>query len=342
MPIVLQLPSVKRNNSIRPQQCPHCPGVTFQRWGQVRKSVKDPQLRMVKVYRYRCTECHRTFRHYPDGITRAQQSARMKKLAVISWSLGLSYRGLEVILSAFGVALSRMSGWRDVQAAGAALRRQLRWQPARVVGVDGAWLRGKGVMVAVDLGNGRLLSIAQIDERQDPAAVAAWLQQLKQQHDIGAIVTDDLSMYPHLAERLGLGHQVCQFHVRRWVGRTCWELERSLPEEWLWVVAEVKALLENMPPQASQRLHELWKQLPGHKRRAGQDTPLEKLRRLLATLMERWERYTTFFHEAELPWTNNRTEQQIGKFKIRAKSTRGYKTEGGRLNGILVSSQTWT
>ncbi len=40
-------------------------------------------------------------------------------------------------------------------------------------------------------------------------------------------------MYANLAEELQLGHQVCQFHVRRWVGRSFWELKNSLPEEWL-------------------------------------------------------------------------------------------------------------
>ncbi len=231
----------------------------------------------------------------------------MKKLAVICWSLGLSYRALSLILTAFGVALSRMSGWRDVQEAGQALRRKLKWKPARLVGVDGAWLDGEGVMVAVDLGDGQLLNIAQIDEK-DKAAVAGWLRELKQRHEIGAIVTDDLGMYANLAEELQLGHQVCQFHVRRWVGRSCWELKNSLPEEWLWVVDEIKELMDYMPPIAPERLHALWKQLPGDKRRSGQDTPVEKLRRLLATLMERWPRYTTFFQDAEIPWTNNLTE----------------------------------
>lgn len=115
-------------------------------------------------------------------------------------------------------------------------------------------------------------------------------------------------MYANLAEELQLGHQVCQFHVRRWVGRSCWELKNSLPEEWLWVVDEIKELMDYMPPIAPERLHALWKQLPGDKRRSGQDTPVEKLRRLLATLMERWPRYTTFFQDAEIPWTNNLTE----------------------------------
>ncbi len=64
--------------------------------------------------------------------------------------------------------------------------------------------------------------------------------------------------------------------------------------------------------------HALQKQLPINKRYACKDISLEKLRRLLATLVEHWERYTTFFQDAELTWTNNLTEQMIGKFKIRA------------------------
>jgi hypothetical protein len=63
----------------------------------------------VQVTRYKCTICKRTFRHYPEGISHAQQSERMKQLAVICWTFGLSYRGVEAILSAFGVSLSRMS-----------------------------------------------------------------------------------------------------------------------------------------------------------------------------------------------------------------------------------------
>jgi hypothetical protein len=68
------------------------------------------------------------------------QIERMKQLAVIYWSLGLSYRGIEAILSAFGVSLSWISGWRDVQAGAEQIKRRKKWKPARVVGIDGAWL----------------------------------------------------------------------------------------------------------------------------------------------------------------------------------------------------------
>ena len=94
MPIVLQLPAVNSTTEERPSHCPYCRGETFQRWGQYRKPLKDPRVRAVAVYRYRCTHCQRTFRHYPAGVGRAQQSVRMKKLAVVCWAFGLSYRAI--------------------------------------------------------------------------------------------------------------------------------------------------------------------------------------------------------------------------------------------------------
>jgi hypothetical protein len=64
-------------------------GNTFQRWGQVTKPVKDVRVRNVKVYRYRCCQCKRTFRHYPQGNTSADQTERLRLFAVLLWTLGL-------------------------------------------------------------------------------------------------------------------------------------------------------------------------------------------------------------------------------------------------------------
>jgi hypothetical protein len=95
-----------------------------------------------------------------------------------------------------------MTSWRDVQAGAEQIRREKRWQPARVVGVDGAWMRGTGVMVAVDLGDGQPLAIGAIDEK-DMAGVTRWLKRLKQEHNIGAIVTDDLGCIEQSPTSLG-------------------------------------------------------------------------------------------------------------------------------------------
>lgn len=335
--IVLQLLKVKRTNSIRPHQCPYCKGETFQRWGQVQKGLKDTKVRTAQVYRYRCNHCKRTFRHYPEGISRAGQSLRMKQLAVIMWSLGLSYRGVEAVLSAFGVSLSRMSSWRDVQAAGEALRGRLQWKMARVVGVDGAWLHGKGILVAVDLGAGELLSIGEIDEK-DPGKVKRWLRELKQRHQISALVTDDLATYKELADDLELTHQVCQFHVRRWVGRRLSQLEEVISADWLWVLEEIRELVDTLPPTGGKRLHEIWKQMPGRTTAPQEErTPLEKLRDLVLRLSRDWQRYIEFYSDPGIPWTNNATEQTIEKLKMRARTTRGYKTSSGLVNAVMVS-----
>lgn len=337
MAIVLQLPSVKRNKSTRPRHCPHCQGETFQRWGKVRKQIKDRKIKSIWLYRYRCTSCRRTFRDYPEGISRALQSERMKLLAVICWSFGLSHRGVEAILSAFGVSLSRMTSWRDVQTQAERIRREKRWKAARVVGVDGAWLGGTGTMVAVDLGDGEPLAIGAVDEK-DMAAVTRWLKRLKQEHNIGAIVTDDLGMYRTLTDKLGLGHQVCHFHVRRWVGRACWELGQKLPEEWLWMIDRIKVIMEDLPGDGGKQLLDLYKQVPGNRKHGQAYTALDELRHLLIRVSESWERYTTFFHDPGIPWTNNLTEQAIGRMKMRARTVRGYKTESGMLNGLMVAS----
>ena len=65
---------------------------------------------------------------------------------------------------------------------------------------------------------------------------------------------------------------------------------------------------------------------------------MDELRQLLIRLSESWDRYTAFFHDPGIPWTNNLTEQTISRMKIRAKTVRGYKTTSGMLNGLLVSS----
>jgi len=73
-------------------------------------------------------------------------------------------------------------------------------------------------------------------------------------------------------------------------------------------------------------------------RRSGRDHSLsavEHLRDLVLRLSERWGENCTFKHEPEVPWTNNLTEQAIGRMKMRARSVRGYKTWAGMQTGLL-------
>jgi hypothetical protein len=137
--VVLKLPDVKRKQAERPQVCPYCQGVTFQRWGGVEKPVRDVHCRRVWVYRYRCCQCRRTFRHYPQGSSRADQTERLKSWAVICWTLGLSHRGVSRILSGLNTRLSHMSVWRDAQEQAQAIQKQNRWRTVRVLGWMVPW-----------------------------------------------------------------------------------------------------------------------------------------------------------------------------------------------------------
>lgn len=339
--VVLKLPDVKRKTEERPRGCPYCEGETFQRWGRVKKPVKDIRVKNVLVYRYRCCQCQRTFRHYPGGNSCADQTERLRFLAILLWKFGLSYRASSLILSGLNVLVSFMTIWRAVQAEAQTIKKRNQWKPVRMVGLDGAYVLGWGgkqpVLVAVDLGTGETMALGYVNEH-DPQAIQRWLAPLVQHHGITVIVTDDLFSYKVVAEKLQLGHQVCQFHVRRWVGKTLKELQETVPKEWLWVLEKVHQLLDTLPPDGSKTLYALWKQLPGRRSSFSQSlSALEQLRDLLLRLCQDWHRYCAFQSEPQLPWTNNQTEQAIGRMKMRARTIRGYKSWPGMEAGLLVS-----
>lgn len=339
--VVLKLKNVKRKSTERPRECPYCEGETFQRWGQVKKKIKDVKVKSVSVYRYRCGHCGRTFRYYPEGTTCADQSERLKQFATICWTLGLSHRGVSFILSGLEVSLAHMSVWRDVQAEAGQRKKQNRKKLVRVMGLDGAYVLGWGekqpVLVGVDLGDGQVVALGHVNE-YDPEAVRRWLEGVVKQLGVSVIVTDDLHTYRIVAEKLNLGHQVCQFHVRRWLGNTLRELRQTVSKEWQWILDEIDQLIEALPVQGDKRLYALWKQLKV--RRAGRGKPLsalDQLRSLLLRLSQHWQSYCTFQYEPQVPWTNNATERAIGRMKMRARTVRGYKSWLGMHNGMLIT-----
>jgi len=150
--VVFKLRNVKRESAERPRQCRYCEGETFQRWGQVKKRIKDMRVNSVKVYRYRCCHCRRTFRYYPEGITHADQSELLKQFATICWTLGLSHRGVSIMLSGLQISLAHISVWRDVQAEAGQRKKQTRKQSVRVLGLDDAYVLGWGEKQAVMVG----------------------------------------------------------------------------------------------------------------------------------------------------------------------------------------------
>ena len=86
------LAQVKTFPDERPDACEYCGSQILTRHGTADKTVTDLYIEKVTTVRYRCSDCGRTFRHYPDGVDRGGQTQRMRGWAALAWALGLSPR----------------------------------------------------------------------------------------------------------------------------------------------------------------------------------------------------------------------------------------------------------
>lgn len=138
-------------------------------------------------------------------------------------------RSVMWVLGFFGIRLCYMTVWRDLQAQAERVRQRMRKRRVRVIGLDGMFGkvrgRGQGVVVAVDMGSGEPAALAKLEEG-DVEAVVAWLRPLVEEMGIRVLVTDDLSAYRVVAEKLGLEHQMCDFHLIWWAGHALKGLEK--------------------------------------------------------------------------------------------------------------------
>ena len=340
MTIHLTLPTVQCVPTTRPTCCPDCGHWHLQRHGTVRKPLRDQHLTSVLVQRYRCMHCHHTFRHYPLGVTAADHSQRLVALLALLWALGLSLRRTALVLSLLGMPTSFLSVWRAVQTVGAGVRR-LPTGSVAVLGVDGTGIRlagaTTGLVVAVDVGSGQVLDLVLGDER-DPAALVAWLRPLVDAHGVEVLVTDDLASYRVAADQLGLDRQGCHFHLARWVGRALAHLECHLEDGWQPTLAAVRRIVRERAPDGDVQLLAIWHTLQDVPHaRAGARTPEARLWLLTLRLSERWQSYRVAAGRGDVPTTNNRTEQAIGRLKVRGRTVRGYKSIEGLLHGCALA-----
>jgi len=120
---------------------------------------------------------------------------------------------------------------------------------------------------------------------------------------VSVIVTDDLARYKVVARELDLEQQVCQFHVRRWVGKALHYLRVSLPEEWHKTIDEVKLLVQALSAEVEKRLVQTYRQIPVNRadRRDEPMTPLEQFRHLVGRLAEDWTKYRVFDWQPLVP-----------------------------------------
>ena len=324
------LPEVKSFPESRPTHCPYCNGVTFQRHGGVNKPVKDLKITKVRVFRYLCIECERTFRHYPEGVDSHDQSQRLRALAALLWGLGLSHQNISYLLSALGAPIAKMTSWRDVQQAGVEMRKKpLSQGCVEIVGADETVVKVKGKKMVLGFvtnpETGELLGVDLLME-QDSQSFLNWLRPYVEGVGVKVMVSDDLATYKPVAEQMGLEHQVCLAHVRKnvakWLNKVeGWEDEKE----------RIATLIRELPEGGGKELLKMEKKV--------REEP--KLRELVVDLCEKWRSLVCYQRIARVPQTNNRTEQVIGRSKVRYKTMRGFKSVEGMLNGIHLTQWVW-
>ena len=331
MRLRLLIPQVNTAPLRRPHGCRWCGSMLLQRHQTVGKAVIDTQVRDTQAVRYRCTDCRRTFRQYAEGVSRARQSQRVVGLAVLLWTLGLSEWATSIVLKGLEAGIHRSTVHRDRLRAGLMLQQRHALPAAvRVLGADETVvrIRGQGRLIGfvVESASGKTVGVDVLVE-QDSAAFRRWLGPYAAALGVEVLVTDDLATYKPASRALGLRQQVCLTHVRKWVGQRLRQVEGWEEEK-----ASVREIVRSLPHDGGARLMALEKRVRGS----------PALRRLVVDLLGRWP--TLVFHQGR-PWvpaTNNRTEQAIGKSKVRFKTTRGFKSISGALAGIALTQWVYS
>jgi transposase-like protein len=348
----MRLPEVRPDEYAIPLECPYgCGGRYFALHERRRKVLSDPTYLEVRVRRYKCLSCGRSFRVNPMGVSQHHRSQRLRGIGILLYVLGLSYGGVVDVLSAFGWQGSRSTIYRDVQAAGEAVaRRQPAPRRVQVVSADATYLVCKGaeitVAVALDALAGEVIEVEIVDG-ESADALRPFLQRLQDECGFEVLVSDDQDSYKVLADEMGVEHSICRAHVNRNVARITGELaqqahttDTSPPpgvtrseKELLADLEYCQLLVALRPPDGQTQLLQLlrhYQAAPAPPK--GQKASIwYRFRLALLRWANNWRRLTFDHiwnrqHKLRLDGTNNVAERAIGSWiKERYRTMRTYK-----------------
>jgi DNA-directed RNA polymerase subunit RPC12/RpoP len=190
--VLVQLPKTEIVPNGRPKKCPYCGSQILQRWGRVTKPIKDKTDKLVLIYRYRCNDCEKTFRDYPDGVNRSDHARGIRQLAALLSALGLSSRHITEIFGEYGITLSHTTIWRDGKELEERLggKKIYYFQRFRIDKEDVFQLYSKlGVVIALDFGGDDFMVLGVLNEHS-PSKVISWLRPLIQGTEIRTVRLD--------------------------------------------------------------------------------------------------------------------------------------------------------
>ena len=212
----------------------------------------------------------------------------------------------------------------------------------------------------VDGQSGRTLGFEVLFEG-DGQAFKEWLEPYAEELRAQVLVTDDNESYGVAADGLGLAHQLCIAHVRKFVKRRSRSILEQAEGEWgdqdqkyEKLEADLDRLrgsLEELAEEGGKqigRIHReyLWAQPPRRKlEKEGEAKTKEKasaghrMRMLTLELWNKWPKILLHLRRPDLglDGTNNASERAIGRSKVRYKTMRGYKSDEGMSNGIALT-----
>jgi hypothetical protein len=197
----------------------------------------------------------------------------------------------------------------------------------------------------------------------DGKAFKEWLEPYAKELGAEVLVTDDNDSYSVAASELGLSHQLCVAHVRKYVKRRSKSILEQAKREWGEEEQEkykkleedlkrLRGLLEELSEEGEKqigRMHReyLWAQPPPRKEEEEEEEGAKKekasagyrMRMLTLELWNKWPKIRLYLRHPELglDGTNNASERSIGRSKVRYKTMRGYKSVEGMSNGIALT-----
>lgn len=359
MRIRSRIPTMETKKMRPPATCPYesCQGKYFKRHQcRCTKSVRDTRIDQVVVYRRKCLSCGRTHRVYPQGVSRAQQSNRLKGFSIFLYILGISYRGVEDAMEALGFPIDHTTVYHNVQAAGEQVKiLRKAWMEkidgkVSVVGGDLTYVQCRGekvaIAVAVDAETGLTLDV-EVLENEETETIEAWLKPVLEIVDAEVLITDDQDSFKTVADNSGVSHQICRQHVTsnvmEFIAKAAERILSSplpvpdgidvTPEQLLEDLAVLEWIMLGHPDNAIQLLEELYDRYATAPppRKGKKATIWYRMRNHILRLWNHWKRYTCFRRISDqksikINETNNVTEGAIGwNIKERYRTMRGYK-----------------
>lgn len=356
-----------------PEECPNegCQGRYFKPHQKAcLRAVRDTKLEEVEVYRRKCLRCDRTHRVFPQGVKANQhQTDRMKSVSILFYILGMSYRGVEDMLTALGFYLSDSTVYRNVQAAGGQVRHlksnrlEQGKSKIKVVGGDLTYVEYQGeqaiIGVAIDVEQGIVLDIELLNN-EEADTIEAWLHPLLGSVGAEVLLSDDQDAFKQSADAAGVEHQVCRRHVTlnvlEFVSKTADQVLEKPPaipgdlnvtiDQFLEDLETLEWIMLGHPWNALALLEALFQRYSAAKapKKHHRASVWYRMRNHVLRLWNHWARHTCdreFLRrdDISIDQTNNKTEQIIGwNIKERYRTMRGYKRKLSILNLAMLTS----